>query len=129
MKIVMIADDSPVIRKVGRRLLEELGFVVVEAHDGFDAMEMCRNNMPDAVIVDRDMPGPNALEVVREIRRMPDAEDVKILYCLSEILVSEMAKAKRAGANSFLLKPFTRDVLGGKLAEAGIEIPGSEAAA
>lgn len=120
MKIVMIADDSPVIRKVGRRLLEDMGFVVVDAGDANQLIESCRDNMPDVVIVDRDMPGPDSIEVIREISRMPGNQNTKILYCLSEIIVSEMAKAKRAGASGFLMKPFDRSVLEAKFEEAGI---------
>lgn len=128
MKIVMIADDSPVIRKVGRRLLEDMGFVVVDAHDASQAVEMCRENMPDVVILDRDMPGPDTLDVIGEISLMPGGRNAKILYCLSEMMIPEMTKAKRAGARGFLMKPFDKAVLEAKFAEAGIPNPSSQAA-
>lgn len=128
MKIVMIADDSPVIRKVGRRLLEDMGFVVVDAQDANQAVEMCRDNMPDVVILDHDMPGPDTLEVISEILLLPDGRKAKILYCLSEVKVPEMTKAKRAGACGFLMKPFDKAVLEAKFAEAGIADPASQAA-
>lgn len=125
MKIVMIADDSPVIRKVARRLLEDMGFVVVEAAEGARAISMCRDNMPDIVIVDWDMPDRSGIEVIAEIAHLDDAANTKFLYCTSEIMIPEMTRAKRAGATAFLMKPFNRNILLEKLSAAGI--PGSDA--
>ena len=128
MKIVLIADDSPVIRKVGRRLLEDIGYVVMEASSGTDAIEQCRLNMPDVVIIDRDMPGPSAVDTIAQIARMPVNKPATILFCLSEVKIPEVMKAKRAGAAGFLLKPFDSDVLKEKFAEYGIDVPSEEAA-
>ena len=120
MKIVLLADDTPVIRKVGTRLLEDLGFVVVQACDGQEALAICRDNMPDAAIIDWDMPDMAGIDVIGEIARLPEAIDAKLIYCTSETLVSEMMRAKRAGASAFLLKPFNRVLLAQKLAEIGL---------
>lgn len=127
MKIIMIADDSPVIRKVARRLLQDMGFVVVEAETGEEVLAHCRTNMPDAILLDWDMPGVKSIEVIAEVVRMPGAEQCKILYCTSELLVSEMTRAKRSGASGFLLKPFNRKILAHKFNEVGIA-PTSQAA-
>ena len=120
MKIVMIADDSPVIRKVARRLLEDMELVVVEAGDGAQAISMCRDNMPDIMIIDWDMPGRSGVDVVAEITRMPASENSVIFYCTSELNISEMTKAKRAGARGFLMKPFNRKILLRKFMEVGV---------
>ncbi len=120
MKIFLIADDSPVIRKVGRRLIEDLGFIVVEAGTGEEALYHCRSNMPDAALIDWDLPDMTGTELVREIAMIPEAENCKILYCTSELMVPEMTKAKRAGAGAFLMKPFNRKVLETKFAEIGL---------
>ncbi|MGI9402306.1 MAG: response regulator [Rhizobiaceae bacterium] len=120
MKIVMIADDSPVIRKVARRLFEDMDLVVMEAGDGAQAISMCRDNMPDIVIVDWDMPGRSGVDVVAEIANIPAAEKTVIFYCISELNIPEMTKAKRAGAKGFLMKPFNRKILVQKFIEAGI---------
>jgi two-component system, chemotaxis family, chemotaxis protein CheY len=122
MKIILVADDAPVIRKVARRLLQDMGFVVVEAETGDEVVAVCRENMPDAVLLDYDMPGMKSIDVISEIAHMPDADLCKILYCTSELLIPEMTKAKRAGARGFMLKPFNRKILSQKLAETGIEI-------
>ncbi|MGB7286929.1 MAG: response regulator [Salaquimonas sp.] len=120
MKIFMIADDSPVIRKVARRLIEDLGFVVVEAENASQAQALCAENMPDGILIDWDMPGMTSLELIEWLRHYPQAEKIKMLYCTSEVLVSEMTRAKRAGAHGFLLKPFNRQMISNKLKEVGL---------
>jgi len=128
MKIFMIADDSPVIRKVAKRIIEDLGFVVVEAESGEQAQSLCASDMPDGILVDWDMPGISGVELVDWLGRHPDAERTKVLFCTSQVMLSEMTKAKRAGADGFLLKPFNRQQLANKFAELGL-IEGQPAAA
>lgn len=120
MKIFMIADDSPVIRKVGRRLIEDMGLVVVEAENASQAQSMCVENMPDGILVDWDMPGMASLELIEWLKHYPQAEHTKIIFCTSEMMVSEMTRAKRSGAHGFLLKPFNRQMLVNKLEEVGL---------
>ena len=128
MKIFMIADDSPVIRKVAKRIIEDLGFVVVEAESGEQAQAICSNSMPDGVLVDWDMPGISGVELVNWLGHHPDAEMTKVLFCTSQVMLSEMTKAKRAGADGFLLKPFNRQMLANKFAELGLIEPHQTAA-
>ena len=120
MKIFMIADDSPVIRKVAKRIIEDLGFVVVEAADGLQAQALCSDNMPDGILIDWDMPGMDGLELIQWFAAYPKAEKLKILYCTSEVNVPLMTRAKRAGASGFLQKPFNRKQISEKLAEIGL---------
>ena len=122
MKTFMLVDDSPVIRKVANRILSDLGFVVIEANDGADALDKCRYNLPDGVLVDWDLPNITGVEFIEELRKLPDSQRVKVMYCTSEILVSEMTKAKRAGADGFLMKPFNREILIHKLTEVGMDL-------
>ncbi len=122
MKIFLLIDDSPVIRKVANRILTDMGFVVVEAADGFEALEKCRYNMPDAVLVDWDTPNMSGIEFLEQFYTIDGAKEARAIYCTSEIMVSDMTKAKRAGANAFMMKPFNRKILQTKLKEAGIEI-------
>ena len=121
MKIFMVVDDSPVIRKVARRILESMGYVVTEAVDGIDALEKCSQNMPDAVLVDWDMPRMDGVEFIRELRTRHESDGVKILFCISEVIVTEIMKAKRAGCHGYILKPFTKQILENGLAEIGFE--------
>jgi len=121
MKIFLIVDDSPVIRKVANRILTDMGFVVVEAADGFEALEKCRYNMPDAILIDWDTPNMSGIEFLEQFSLVEGSKAARIIYCTSEIMVSDMTKAKRAGANAFMMKPFNRKILQTKLKEAGIE--------
>ena len=122
MKIFMIVDDSPVIRKVAHRILSDMGFVVVEADDGLEALTKSADSIPDVMLVDWDLPSMSGVELIEEFRKLPDSANTKVLYCTSEIMVSEMTKAKRAGAHGFLMKPFDRGILSHKLAELGLEL-------
>jgi two-component system chemotaxis response regulator CheY len=72
MKIILVADDSPIIRKVARRLLTDMGFVVTEAESGDQVLSACRDNMPDAIILDWDMQGENSVELVPQVLRIPN---------------------------------------------------------
>lgn len=121
MKIFLIVDDSPVIRKVANRILSDMGFVIVEAADGFEALEKCRYNMPDAILIDWDTPGMSGIEFLEQFTMIDGSKDTRVIYCTSEIMVSDMTKAKRAGANAFMMKPFNRKILSTKLDEAGIK--------
>lgn len=128
MKIFMIADDSPVIRKVARRIIEDLGFVVVEAENGDHAQALCADNMPDGILIDWDMQGLSGIELIDWLAHNREAETIKMLYCTSQVMVPEMTKAKRAGAHGFLLKPFNRHMIARKLKEVGLIVPETAAA-
>ncbi|MFK7902283.1 MAG: response regulator [Nitratireductor sp.] len=120
MKIFMVVDDSPVIRKIAKRLLEDLGMVVVEAGDTVQAQNMCAESMPDGILLDWYIPGSDVFDFLNWVSPKMKEVDGKILFCTSEILVSEMTKAKRSGVNGFLLKPFNRPQLEEKLIEVGL---------
>ncbi len=121
MKIFMIVDDSPIIRKVARRIFEGMGHVVNEAVDGLDALEKCNSSMPDAIIVDWEMPRMNGVEFINQFHLLRGSEDTKVLFCTSEVNVTEMMKAKRAGCHGYIVKPFTRDILNNAILSVGIE--------
>lgn len=121
MQIFMIVDDSPVICKVANRLLSDMGFVVVQAEDGTEGLSLSSHNMPDIIMVDWDLPSMSGVEFIQEFRRLPGADQTKVLFCSSEMVISEMTKAKRAGADGFVMKPFNRAILESKFADIGIE--------
>ncbi|MDJ0612475.1 MAG: response regulator [Rhizobiaceae bacterium] len=120
MRIFMIVDDSPVIRRVGCRIISDLGFSVVEAGDGFEGLEKARREMPDVIMVDWDLVGMTGLEFIEDLNKIPASQHTKVLYCTSEIMIPEMTKAKRAGASGFLMKPFNREIVIHKLIESGV---------
>lgn len=120
MRIFLVVDDSPVVRRVANRILNDIGFSVIEAEDGFEALEKSRRELPDAILVDWDLGSMGGLEFLDEYSQIPGANESKILYCTSEIVVPEMTKAKRMGADGFLMKPFNREIVVHKLAELGL---------
>lgn len=109
MQRLMIADASDVVRKVGKRILSELDFLVTEAGSQREALMRCQAELPNIVIVDAGMEG--AIELITGIRGLPQGKDVKIYYCVVEADLKKMMLGKRAGANDFLLKPFDRKIL------------------
>jgi len=109
MQRLMIADGSDVVRKVGKRILSELGFVVVEAASVQEAVSRCRAEIPGLLIVDAALEG--ALDLIAQVRAMPNGKGVRIFYCVIEADLKKMMVGKRAGADDFLLKPFDRKIL------------------
>jgi two-component system chemotaxis response regulator CheY len=109
MQRMMIADGSDIVRKVGKRILSELGFLVAEAGSAPEAISACRTQLPNLLIVDAAMEG--ALEVITAVRAMPEGKNVRIFYCVIEADLKKMMAGKRAGASDFLLKPFDRKIL------------------
>lgn len=109
MQRLMIIDSSDIVRRVGKRILSELGFQVVEAENAREAVMRCQAELPNFIIVDAAMDG--ALDVIGTIRAMPQGKTARIFYCVIEADLKKMMAGKRAGADDFLLKPFDRKIL------------------
>ena len=120
MKTCLVVDDSRVIRKVARRILEELGFDVAEAADGMEAMAWCRTEMPDAILLDWNMPLMDGLEFLRQLRQTPDGDQPVVIFCTVENDIEHIALAIESGADEYIMKPFDGDILEVKLTEAGV---------
>jgi two-component system chemotaxis response regulator CheY len=116
MKQVLVVDDSPVIRKITRRILEGMRLAASEAADGRQALAACSFLMPDAIFVDGAMPGLDGYDFLRELRAMPGGDKPKVVFCSSEHDVSLIARAMHAGADEFLMKPFDRKSVEAKFA-------------
>jgi two-component system chemotaxis response regulator CheY len=120
MKTCLVVDDSSVIRKVARRILEDLDFDVSEAEDGQQALDSCRQQMPDLILVDWNMPVLGGVDFLSALRQQPAGKKPKIVFCASENDVAHIARAIRAGADDYILKPFDRDIVEAKLQEVGM---------
>lgn len=120
MKNCLVVDDSSVIRKVARRILEDLSFEISEAEDGMKALEVCRKDMPEAILLDWNMPVMDGLEFLAQLRREPGGEKPKVVFCTTENDVGHIAKAMRAGADEYIMKPFDREIVEAKFAEVGL---------
>ena len=99
MKTCLVVDDSSVIRKVARRILEGLDFQIVEAEDGEKALEVCKRGMPDAILLDWNMPVMDGYEFLRSLRLMPGGEQPKLVFSTTENGIGHIARALHAGAN------------------------------
>jgi two-component system chemotaxis response regulator CheY len=110
MKRCMFVDDSSVIRKVAKRILGA-DMVVVEADNGLDAIEMCATDMPDLIVVDGHLPDMETVDFIRRIRTIQTPIVPQILVSLVEVDIGAIMRAKRAGAQGYLLKPFNRPQL------------------
>lgn len=117
MKSCLIVDDSTVVRKVARRILEDMDFIVDEAEDGQEALDKCRQEMPDAILLDWHMPIMGGLEFLKLLRAYVGGSNAYIVFCTTENDIGQIAQAMRAGADDFMMKPFDRDILEGKFAK------------
>ncbi|MER8698700.1 response regulator [Mesorhizobium sp. M1273] len=111
MKRCMFVDNSSVIRKVARRILGGSGMMVIEAASGNEAIEMCAADMPDIIVVDGALPDMQAQDLIRRLRAMESPVLPQVLISLVEVDVGAIMRAKRAGAQGYLLKPFNRPQL------------------
>ena len=120
MKQVLVVDDSPVIRKIARRILEGMKLSTAEAADGREALAACSFKMPDALFIDASMPGLDGYELLRKLRKMPGGDQPKVVFCSTEQDVALIARAMHAGADEFLLKPFDRTAVETKFGNLGL---------
>jgi two-component system chemotaxis response regulator CheY len=120
MRTCLVVDDSRVIRKVARRILDEIGFEVAEAADGLEALAWCRAAMPDAILLDWNMPSMNGIEFLRRLREEPGGEAPVVIFCTVENDPARIREALEAGAAEYIMKPFDGDIISEKFAEAGL---------
>ncbi|WP_374454234.1 response regulator [Nocardioides sp.] len=119
----LVIDDSRTMRIVLRRQLEQLGYDVVEAADGQQALEVLeslRGDLPVLATVDWNMPVMNGLEFVKATRTEPAFRDVTLMMVTTEAEHGQIVRALAAGAHEYLIKPFTADALVDKLDYLGL---------
>ncbi len=116
MKTCLVVDDSKVIRKVARHILETLNFAVDEAEDGRAALDHCTGTaMPDVVLLDWNMPVMSGMEFLRALRRVDGGMEPKVVFCTTENDIAHIRAAIEAGADEYVMKPFDRETLHSKL--------------
>jgi two-component system, chemotaxis family, chemotaxis protein CheY len=120
MKTCLVVDDSSVIRKVARRILEGLEFQIVEAENGEEAIETCRRGLPDAILLDWNMPKMDGYDFLRLLRRLPGGDRPKVVFCTTENDVAQIARAIHAGADEYIMKPFDKEIVEAKFQEVGL---------
>jgi len=115
----LIVDDSRIIRKVARRIVEGLGFEVDEAADGSEALAFCSGVIPEVILLDWSMPVMDGMTFLRRLRALPGGLAPKVLFCTIETRAERIAEALSAGADDYVMKPFDGEILTSKFAEVG----------
>lgn len=120
MKTCLVVDDSKVVRTIARRILEDIDFEVSEAADGQQAVDACKISMPDAVLLDWNMPVMNGPEFVTALRQMPGGQSPVVVFCSTENDMEHITEALTRGANEYIMKPFDGDILKSKFEQVGL---------
>jgi two-component system, chemotaxis family, chemotaxis protein CheY len=120
MKTCLVVDDSSIVRKIARRIVESLGFEVIEAEDGVEALVVCKRAMPEAILLDWNMPVMDGFQFLDTLRRMPGGEEPKVVFCTTETGIDHITRAMGGGANEYIMKPFDKDIVADKFREVGL---------
>lgn len=115
----LIVDDSRVVRKISRRIVEELGYTVVEAENGEEALARCKADMPELIPLDWDMPVMTGIEFIASLRALPGHVWPKTVFCTSKADSLDIYQGIDAGADEYVAKPFDRATLTAKLQRIG----------
>jgi two-component system chemotaxis response regulator CheY len=120
MKTCLVVDDSKVIRKVARHILEALDFTVSEAADGREALDRCAEASPDVILLDWNMPVMSGMEFLKLLRQRGHSDQPKVVFCTTENDMAHIRAALEAGADEYVMKPFDRETLHIKLQLVGV---------
>lgn len=120
MKTCLVVDNSKVIRKVARHILETLNFQVSEAGDGREALDSCLASTPDVVLLDWNMPVMSGMDFLRALRDSSLSHRPKVVFCTTENGMAHIRAAIEAGADEYVMKPFDRETLESKLQIVGM---------
>lgn len=107
MAKILLAEDEDVIRMLVLDSLEDEGYDIDEACDGSEALEFVKKYDYDLILMDYMMPGMTGLDVIKEIRRMPKKQMVKIMMLSAKSQKSDQEQVLQEGANYFMAKPFS----------------------
>jgi two-component system chemotaxis response regulator CheY len=117
----LVVDDSKAIRVILGNILRGLSFEVVEAANGREALErLAEVGKADLVLVDWNMPEMDGLEFIRQVRARDGHEDMTVVMVTTETETENVVRALAAGANEYVMKPFSKEMLTEKLALLGL---------
>ncbi len=120
MKVCLIVDDSKVVRSVARRIIESLNFQTREAENGQVALDSCLKAMPDAILLDWNMPVMNGIDFLRKLRATSGGDAPVVVFCTTETDMAHIQQAMVAGANEYIMKPFDSEIVQSKFAQVGL---------
>lgn len=117
----LVIDDSRAIRLILGQVMKKLGFEVVDAGDGQEATEKLTSDGPfDIALVDWNMPVMNGYDFVVNTRKNPKYNDMRLMMVTTETEMAQVVKALEAGANEYVMKPFTKEMIAEKLSLLGL---------
>ena len=119
MRHCLIVDDSDIVRRVAKRVLEDLHITSTEAETADEAMVFCGRAMPDLILLDWHMPQMPPQDFLAALRHAPGGDHPVVIYCTTENDPSDFARARQNGANEIMMKPFDTEALKRKLHQAG----------
>jgi len=112
----LVVDDARTVRLILKRILEEAGFEAIEAENGRDALAwLASGETAQLVFVDWEMPEMNGISFVRKVRENPAYRDLRLVMVTKETRLHNVREALEAGADEYIMKPFTREVVRDKL--------------
>lgn len=118
----LVIDDSRAMRLILGRMLRELGFDVADATNGREGLDQLTDTAPDLVLVDWNMPEMSGIEFLEAMRRPPYSSTSKVVMVTTETEIPQVLRALGAGADEYLMKPFTKDAVLDKLHLLGFEV-------
>jgi two-component system chemotaxis response regulator CheY len=122
--LALVIDDSRAVRLIVGKILRDAGIRVLEAADGQEALRhLAAHPDVELILVDWNMPQMNGLEFIRVVRAQPEYDAVRIMMVTSETEQDQVLRALDAGANEYLMKPFTKEVLIAKLSLLDVDMP------
>lgn len=120
MKTCLIVDDSKIVRKVVRRIVEGLGFAILEAENGKEAVDHAKATPVDVIILDWNMPVMDGMECMLQIRADATIHQPKIIFCTTENEFTKIQQAIMNGADEYVMKPFDEAIIAGKMVQLGL---------
>jgi len=119
-KTCLIVDDSRMIRRVASRILKDMGFDVTDFPNGQEALENCRLTMPDAILLDWNMPVMDGFAFLKALREENNGDKPVVVFCTAERSVERITEALQNGADEYIMKPFDSDIIESKFQLAGL---------
>lgn len=105
-KLIMIVDDSASLRQVVKMTLEKMGYDVLEAKDGKEALDKAKGKKINLIITDLNMPVMDGITFIKELKKLPEHKFTPVMMLTTESQQSKMMEGKAAGAKAWLVKPF-----------------------
>ncbi len=121
-KTCLIVDDSKIVRKVMSKIIQPLGYGVLEAENGQEALDTLTSGTAqvDLVMLDWNMPIMNGIECLKALRARTDVHQPPVIFCTTENEFAKIQEAMLSGANEYVMKPFDEEIIRGKLEQLGL---------